>query len=208
MRLFEITFIAAIAVGLSAASANAQTVAMAGSYGEANDIIVNIPQNPPIIPCEICAGGALPTQAVPRGPWSCGPGLAVNDSECGIRVQEVNFGGQNIFIEKPSAGVVGFGDIATIGGSGTLPNGLNVGDPFLVPTRFMSQKRGNQVGVVLNNAVVQLDTDFTAVMPVANRQKDTANPVALTRQFSAMNWSAVGNVGRTTDSRVRPGQAV
>ncbi len=138
MRLFEISLIAAIAVGLSAASANAQTVAMAGSYGEADGMILNFPQNPPIIPCEICVGGATPTQTV-GGAWTCAPGVAVNDAECNIRVQEVNFGGQNIFIEKPSAGVVGFGTVPTVLGA----SGLAVGDPFKIPTFFMSQMRGN-----------------------------------------------------------------
>ncbi len=121
-------------------------------------------------------------------------------------------GGRNTIQEKPFVGVVGFDTIPTVGGGGTLANGLNVGDPFKIPTQFMSQMRGVQVAIVLNAAVVQLDTDFTLAMPAAGRNPqgnkkavpgspETPNGLAvtpvvaapLTRQFSAGNWSAVGN---------------
>ena len=42
----------AIAVGMAASAVQAQSVAMAGSYGEGNGIIVNIPQNPPNVACD------------------------------------------------------------------------------------------------------------------------------------------------------------
>jgi hypothetical protein len=83
--------------------------------------------------------------------------------------------------------VTGKGVIPTIGGA---YGGLAVGDPFLIPTQFMSQMKGLQVGIILNAAVVQIDTSFTAAMPGAARTK---NPPALTRRFSVMNWSAPGN---------------
>ncbi len=54
----------------------------------------------------------------------------------------------------------------------------------------MSQMKGLQVGIILNSVVVQIDTSFTAAMPGAARTK---NPPALTRRFSAMNWSGAGN---------------
>ena len=94
MRFFEITLIAAIAVGLSAASANAQTVAMAGSYGDANGITIDFPQHPPTHPCDLIA----------------------NDAKCVRRSLSINSFSAFVKNEAPFVGVITYGAVPTVDG--------------------------------------------------------------------------------------------
>ena len=50
-------FVVGVSV-IGASAAQAQIVGMAGEYSESNGIIVQIPQNPPIIPCTPGVGDA------------------------------------------------------------------------------------------------------------------------------------------------------
>jgi len=171
---------------MGASAAQAQTVGMAGEYSESNGIVVQIPQNPPNVSCVLgeTQGGAV--------------GVA-NDARCINSRQGFGFdpagGGTSAtagpdFRQKPSFGVYGAQNIPTQGaGPGVQNNaaGLNPGDPFLVPPLAFSQRLGQQVGIVLNNVTIQLDTTFTAAAPGTTRTK---NPQANERLFNANNWSA------------------
>jgi len=153
-------------VVLGASASQAQVVGMAGHYSEGNGIIVQIPQNPPNAACTFGA---------------------VGDARC-TGITQHFFGGPAAPVSLyPHHGVYG-ARLAT--------GGLNVGDAFTVPELLMQQRLGNQVGIVLNNIVVQLDTAFTAAAPGASRTK---NPQPGMRRFSAMNWSVadVQNNGTT-----------
>jgi len=165
-------------VVLGASASQAQTIAMAGEYSEGNGIIIQIPQNPPNVSCTY---------------------PATDDSRC-LRNNQKFFGqGAGPVTLEPHHGVYGAGLMNPPGvAGGTKANGLNVGDSFTVPSFFMKQRLGNQIGIVLNAAVVQLDTAFTAAAPGPSRTK---NPQPGLRQFSAMNWSQanVQNDGATVN---------
>jgi hypothetical protein len=131
------TFVMAASIG------HAQVVAMAGEYSEGNGIIINIPQNPPGLPC-----------ATDQTDWD-----AQNNARCLRNVQQFFGGGAAPIFVNPHHGVVGARNLnAGAGGSA----GLNVGDPFSIPPLAFQQRLGYQVGIVLNNVTVQLDTFFTA----------------------------------------------
>jgi hypothetical protein len=154
----------AIAVGMAASAVQAQSVAMAGSYGEGNGIIVNIPQNPPNVACDPalakCVGkrDLTPADLVTAmtslgGTTNVPPALTV-----------VPF-----LRDGPSFGVKGARLINTVGAA---QDALNVGEQFTVPPLAFNQRLGHQVGQVLLNIVVQLDTTFTAAMPGSVRTKN------------------------------------
>ena len=154
----------AVAVGMAASAVQAQSVAMAGSYAEGNGIIVNIPQNPPNVACDPalarCVGKRDLTPAdLVTAMTSLGGTTNVPPSLTVIP----------LIRNGPSFGVKGAALINTVG---TAQNALNVGEQFTVPTLAFNQRLGHQVGQVLNNIVVQLDTTFTAGMPAAVRTKN------------------------------------
>ncbi len=181
--------IAAVAMGASIA--HGQTVGMAGQYSESNGIVVQIPQNPPLVPCD-------PAEA------RC---VAKRDLEPGDDPNTEPF-----IFSYPRVG----------NRAARLMDGdLAVGGSFTMPPLAFSQRLGVQVGQVLNNTVVQLDTTFTAAMPWTSRTKNNGidrftgqpgnsneNPtyvpppdtrVLALRSFSAANRVAHGqNNGLTT----------
>lgn len=157
------------AIALSASVAQAQQVAMAGQYHESNGIIVNIPQNPPIVDCD----------------------ETVNDARCGKREQHFFFQPAIPVYNKPQVGNRAALNIDTVAGNG----GLDPGDAFVVPPLAFTQMLGVQVGQVLNNVTIQLDTYFTAAMPGTSRTKlpDVANTRLMqARSFSPGNMAAHG----------------
>ena len=153
------TFVMGASVG------HAQIVAMAGEYSEGNGIIINIPQNPPN---QTCATG--------QAGWE-----AQNNARCLRNVQQFFGGGAPPIFNNPHVGVVGARNLNA--GAGGFA-GLNVGDPFSIPPLAFQQRLGQQVGIVLNNVTVQLDTTFTAGAPGTARSK---NPPANTRQFAPLD---------------------
>lgn len=194
-------------VGMAASASQAQTVAMYGEYHESNGIIVNIPQNPPIVPCvpppllvappsHQTVGGLMTFQHIDLRP------TGVNDARCHTREQHINFTTmQPGVFNQPQVGNRG---------ARTAMAGLNVGDPFTIPPFAFEQNLGLQVGIVLQNVTRQLDTGFIAAMPGIDRIGPNPGPLpagsytiktamnlipapALTRMFSAGNWNAVGN---------------
>jgi hypothetical protein len=194
-------------VSLAAAASQAQTVGMYGEYHESNGIIVNLPQNPPIVPCvppplttapppHPTIAGAMTFQHLDLRP------TGVHDARCHDREQHVNFTTmQPGVFNKPRIGNRG---------ARIVQGGMNVGDPFTIPPFAFQQNLGLQVGIVLQNLVRQLDTQFIAAMPGIDRIGPNPGPLpagsytikpaselipapALTRRFSAGNWSAVGN---------------
>ena len=165
-------------IALGASVAQAQTVAMAGQYSEANGIIINIPQNPPNVPC---------TQTT--------------DARCVGRRQY--FGPP---VATPMSSTVGplllNGPIVGNRAARNIPNGsLAAGGSFTVPPLAFTQMLGLQVAAVLNNVTVQLDTFFTAAMPNTSRTK-LAPPQTRSfavRSFSPADLAAAGqNNGLTT----------
>ena len=157
-------------VVLGASASQAQTVGMAGEYSEGNGIIVQIPQNPPLVPCSYLIGGEARCQRNRQAIAAVqGPDVSA----------------------YPHHGVYGarFVDAVNATPNGVKAAGLNPGDAFTIPTLFMQQRLDNHVGIVLNAAVVQLDTQFTAAAPGASRAK---NPPGGMRRFSQMNWSLAG----------------
>ena len=165
MSMFLRAAVAFTAVVLSASVGQAQTVAMAGQYHEANGIIINIPQNPPVVACD----------------------NLVNDARC-MKREQFFFGFPfDVATDKPSVGVRAARNIPTVGGAA---NGLAVGDPFVIPPLAFTQRLGQQVNIVQENVVRQLDTTFTAAAPLTARTKGNTT---LTRRFSANNWQNAGN---------------
>jgi len=88
MSRFLQAAIVVTSIALSASLAQAQgTVAMAGQYSEANGIIVNIPQNPPNVPCTQASNA----RCVGRNSWRptttvTGPGpIILNGPQVGNR---------------------------------------------------------------------------------------------------------------------------
>ncbi|MBY0399718.1 hypothetical protein K2X89_05445, partial [Myxococcota bacterium] len=204
------SLVAAVAISLSAPAGEAQTVAMYGEYHESNGIIVNIPQNPPVVACV-----PPPLLAAPPSHFTV-DGLrslqhldlrptGVNDARCHDREQHINFNvtAMGVF-KKPRVGVRGARLIDNPSG------GLAVGDPFTIPPFAFQQNLGRQVGIVLNNVTRQVDTTFIAAMPGIDRNGPNPGPApagsytiktvgqlapvpALTRMFSQMNWQNPGN---------------
>ncbi|MEZ4331384.1 MAG: hypothetical protein R3F35_06505 [Myxococcota bacterium] len=182
-KFFQLAVVAATVVGVSA-SAQAQTVAMYGEYHESNGIIVNIPQNPPILPC--------PNPNLPGNP---------PDARCHHRVQKFFGVAQQDAYFAPQVGNRGARNIP-VDPTDTDGDGLDVGDPFIIPPFAFEQQLGRQGAVVLNNVVDWLDTTFTAAMPGTNRltytreatgMNGTKATAPLERHFSAMNWTKPGN---------------
>ena len=194
-------------IGATTTMSQAQTVAMYGEYHESNGIIVNIPQNPPIVPCvpppllvapppHATVMGAQTFQHLDLRP------TGVNDARCHDREQHINFTtAQPGVFNQPRVGNKG---------ARTVMGGLNVGDPFTIPPFAFQQNLGEQVGIVLQNVTRQLDTSFIAAMPGIDRIGPDPGPLpggsytiktpgqlipapALTRRFSAGNWNAAGN---------------
>jgi len=208
-KFLRAAFVAAT-VAMGATAGQAQTVAMYGEYHESNGIIVNIPQNPPVLNCappkltvlppsHLTVGGGQSFQHLDLRPT--GP----NDARCHDREQHINFNttAAGVF-NKPRVGNKGARNIVNPAG------GLAVGDPFTIPPFAFQQQLGQQVGIVLNNVTRQLDTSFIAAMPGINRNGPNVGPLpagsytiktaaqlapipALTRKFSQMNWQNPGN---------------
>lgn len=198
-----------IVVGLAPVASPAQTVGMYGEYHESNGIIVNIPQNPPIVSC---VPPPLTTLQIP-GPHPTVMGsmsfqhldlrpTGVADARCHAREQHVNF----------DVAAPGIFNKPRIGGRGAriIPGGMAPGDPFTIPPFAFGQNLGPQVGIVLQNVVRQLDTTFIAAMPGIDRIGPNPGPLpagsytiktpmqripapVLTRMFSPMNWQNPGN---------------
>ncbi len=192
---------------MMAVSSQAQTVAMYGEYHGTSGIIVNIPQNPPIVPC---VPPPLLTAPPPHLTVMGAQSLqhldlrltGVNDARCHDREQHINFTtAQPGVFNQPQVGNHG---------ARTAMAGLNIGDPFTIPPFAFAQNLGMQVGIVLQNVTRQLDTAFIAAMPGIDRIGPNPGPLpggsytvktpaqlipppALTRMFSAGNWNAAGN---------------
>lgn len=204
-RRIGVGFVLAAAVAISGAASQAAPVAMYGTYGETNGIIVNIPQNPPVLPCAppkltkpipdhvAITGMVFPSNVDQR------PNSLVNDARCHARVtvRPTAMGGGRLTPEvfnKPARGVMG---------AQILPDGqagLNVGDPFTIPPFAFRQALGRQVGVVLNSAVRQLDTTFAAAMPATNRisaKQGIPTSMGNAKYFTSM-WDANAPVGPVT----------
>ncbi len=206
-------------IGATATVGRAQIVGMYGEYHESNGIIVNIPQNPPIVPCV----PPLLLTAPPPHPTVMGGQTfqhldlrptGVNDARCHDREQHINFTTmQPGIFNKPRIGNRG---------ARTIPGGVNVGDPFTIPPFAFQQNLGLQVGIVLQTVTRQIDTAFIAAMPGIDRLGPDPGPSpthagsytiktpgqlipapALTRRFSAGNWNAPGN----GQNNGRPGAA-
>ncbi len=206
-----------------APGSRAQTVGMYGEYHESNGIIINIPQNPPIVPC---VPPPLTAMQIP-GPHPTVMGqmsfqhldlrpIGLNDARCHDREHHVNFSFvvPGVF-NKPRIGARG----ARVISGGMLP-----GDPVTISPFAFQQNLGPQVGIILQNAVRQLDTTFQAAMPGIDRIGPNPGPPpagsytiktpnqlapapALTRMFSQMNWQNPGNGqnnGRAVGFAARP----
>src|SRR5690606_24279225 len=127
--------LAAAAVLSMSTSVQAQTVGMYGEYHESNGIIVNIPQNPPIVTC--------PDPNLPGNPL---------DARCHHRVQKFFGNPQQDAYFHPQVGNHGAQNIPTHPDDADS-DGLDVGDPFIIPPSAYRQELGRQGGVVLNNVV-------------------------------------------------------
>ena len=186
-KLLRMAVVAAAALVGSTAS-QAQTVGMVGSYHESNGIVVNIPQNPPVVQGCSQVGDARCHRKRERFLANPAAPFAFQKPTLGVPVvaQPPTVPGNHL------QGL----QIPTVGGTG-----LAVGDPFLVPPFAFGQKLGTQVGIVLNNVTRQLDTAFTAVMPRTARvtqtraatQTGTRTVPTKTRRFSQGNWNNPGN---------------
>jgi hypothetical protein len=160
-RIVTISSALACAV-LFTANANAQTVGMAGEYIEGNGIIVNIPQNPPLVACDPAAARCVGKRDLTTGQLvtsmtTAGGTTTVAPPLSGTGTSVVPF-----IRNGPSFGVYGAQFI-------DAPNGLATDGTFTVPPLAFQQRLGKQVGQVLNSTVRQLDTTFTAAMPGTNR---------------------------------------
>ncbi|MFO0687924.1 MAG: hypothetical protein U0900_04410 [Myxococcota bacterium] len=195
---------------IAAEASPAQTVALYGEFHETNGMIVNIPQNPPVLGCvpppllvappsHLTVQGGQSFQHLDLRP------TGVNDARCHDREQHVAFSTWAMAaFKKPRIGARGARNIDNPAG------GLAVGDPFTIPPFAFQQKLGPQVGIVLNNVTRQIDTTFIAAMPGIDRNGPNPGPLpagsytiktpaqlapvpALTRMFSPMNWQNPGN---------------
>lgn len=202
------TMVATVLLG--AAASQAAVVAMYGEYAESNGIIVNIPQNPPIVPCTPPPLLAAP----PNNPNLNVRPTGVNDARCHLRRQALQKGTAVPTIatkfEGPQVGNKGARNITV---PGTVMQALAVGAPFTIPSFAFEQQLGPQIGIVLENVVRQLDTTFIAAMPGIDRIGPNPGPIngavggsytiktpgqriaapTLTRMFSAANYANAGN---------------
>jgi hypothetical protein len=184
---------------MGASLANAQNVGIAGEYSESNGVIIHIPQNPPNVDC-----------AASTAAWA-----APGDARC-PRIEQHFFmstAAPARFV-NPHHGNYGarLGTAATstlptnaLGGANAA--GLNVGDAFRVPPLLMQQRLGPQIGIVLNNAVRQLDTTFTAAAPGTAR---ALSAPADTRVFNNGGWVGQNNglTGAAAITRTAAAQTV
>ena len=195
-------------VSIMTRASEAQTVALYGEYHESNGIILNVPQNPPVVACvppkltvlppaHLTVGGVRSFQHLDLRP------TGVNDARCHDREQHLNFNVTPMGVfNKPRVGARGARIIDNPAG------GLAVGDPFTIPPFAFQQNLGPQIGIVLNNVTRQVDTTFIAAMPGIDRNGPNPGPAgsytiktagqlapvpALTRMFSPMNWQHPGN---------------
>jgi hypothetical protein len=170
-KVFRISAVVA-SITMAAVAAQAQTVSMYGSYGEGNGIIVNIPQNPPLVACNPadakCVGkrDLLPAQLI-----------TVTTPSLATSMVAPALSGTTMAVpflrNGPSFGVIGAQIINDPGSA------LQVGGAFTVPALAMQQRRGHQVGQVSGgSAVKQLDTTFTAAAPGIYRDKNNGIPSA------------------------------
>ncbi len=162
-KVLRITAVVA-SITFAAVAAQAQNVSMYGSYGEGNGIIVNIPQNPPLAPC-------TPADASCFGKRDLTPNDLITSTTptfmSTIMVPPALSGTPNAvpFLRNgPSFGVIDAQIIAA-----TSAGTLAVNGAFTIPPLAFQQRLGHQVGQVLQNAVKQLDTTFTAAMPATQR---------------------------------------
>ena len=175
-------------VGMAAGASQAQIlppvnpVAMYGEYGESNGVIVNIPQNPPIVPCvpppvlvapppHATVAGAMTFQHIDLRT------AGVNHARCHDREQHINFTTMNPGIfNQPAVGNHGARNIER-----AAPGvGLAVGDPFVIPRFAFFQNLGPQIGAVLQNVTRQLDTTFVGAMPGEDRIGPRPGPLLTT----------------------------
>lgn len=166
--LFCLLAVLALPAGLT----SAQTVAMRGEYGASIGRLINLPLNPPKLPC-----------------------VQTQQARCIFGEVDGGAGGIPDPLAEPLNGV-------GVDGAGIriIPGGLDVGAPFTIPPGAFRQAAGPQFTPIVNNlAVIQLDTTFTFSMPAAER---AVNPPAATRIFQPDAWSAPGNgqTGRTAAS--------
>lgn len=216
---------AVAAVGIVAGASQAAPVAMYGEYHESNGIIVNIPQNPPIVLCnppplltipaghnKITAMGQVFVPSYldlrPTGP---------NDARCHDR--------ESHFPDLSGGLAPGVFNKPRVGNKGAriANGGLNVGDPFTIPPFAFQQQLGKQIGAVLNNVTRQLDTTFIAAMPGTDRISGmgggngvafgpySVRPAAaqipapgLTRMFSQNNWQVTEMNGGGQNNGANP----
>src|SRR5690606_27349442 len=107
--------------------------------------------NPPIVTC--------PDPNLPGNPL---------DARCHRRVQKFFGVAQQDAFFHPQVGNHGAQNIPTHPDD-VDSDGLDVGDPFIIPPFAYQQDLGRQGGVVLNAVVDWLDTTFDAAMPGTNR---------------------------------------
>ncbi len=226
MSKFLIMVLLIATIVVSASVVQAQTVAMYGEYHESVGIIVNIPQNPPIVPC------VPPPLPVAPPPHATIMGMqmfqnlavrptGVDDARCHARGQYLNFNVTvpNVF-NQPRVGARGARNVEQPAGV------LDVGNPFTIPPFAFNQQLGPQVGQILKSVTRQLDTTFILAMPATNRNGPFPGPLPgkggttmggqytlksvlqlapippLTRMFSQMNWQ---NPGNGWDNGLAPG---
>ncbi|MFK7897729.1 MAG: hypothetical protein AB8G23_17975 [Myxococcota bacterium] len=164
--MLSLRLVLVLAAALSSpAEAQAQTVAMSGEYGESSGRVVNLPLNPPFLPCAQAQNARCHA-----GQLSFVGGTSVTDDP----------------LAEPSSGV-------GVPGAGVrvIDGGLGVGDAFTVPTGAFKQDAGLQFTPIVNQTRIhQLNTTFTYSMPAAAR---AVNPPAATRIFQPNAWNAPGN---------------
>jgi hypothetical protein len=161
---------------LATSLAQAQFVSMTGEYHESSGRIVKIPQNPPLAICG--AGGVITAQ--PADDARC-HGARITVFSLGMGFGPFNFA-------KPQTGVPAV--------KATHMGGLGVGDTFTLQPLAFSQMQTNLSGQVVGNAVVQIDTSFTAALPGTARLIAPPAVTRVMRQQGAVPIS--GQTGRVT----------
>ncbi|MFK7898829.1 MAG: hypothetical protein AB8G23_23550 [Myxococcota bacterium] len=137
---------------------------MSGEYGASNGRLVNLPLNPPSLPCDPQQSARCHSARVDQG---MGPVLdPLGEPGSGVGV--------------PGAGVR------------IIDGGLDVASPFSLPPGAFSQDAGPQFAPVLGDypSVVQLNTTLTFSLPASSR---AVNPPSATRLFRANGWNAPGH---------------
>ena len=170
-KVLRITAVVA-SITFAAVAAQAQNVSMYGSYSEGNGIIVNIPQNPPLATCNAAAARCVgkrdltPADLITSTTPTFGSTIMVPPARLNTSTNPTSGtpNGVPFLRNGPSFGVVDAQIIAA-----TSAGTLAPGNAFTMPPLAFQQRLGHQVGQVLNNAVKQLDTTFTAAMPAAQR---------------------------------------